>query len=81
MTQHDARPIGRLHIQAAVVAYLGTESKAVQLTLTARGQPLGAGIDGIIAFLNLGREYIVRGFTSFTTPQMHETWGRRDGSK
>jgi uncharacterized protein (TIGR04255 family) len=81
MTQHDARLVGRLHVQAVVVAYRGTESEAVQLTLTARGQPLGAGVDGVIAFLNLGREYIVKGFTSFTTPQMHETWGKLDGSK
>jgi len=80
MQQQRAEPVGRLHVQGVVVAYRGTERRAVQLTLTARGQPLGAGVDGVLAFLNLGREYIVRGFTSFTTPEMHKSWGRRDGS-
>lgn len=73
-------PAGRLHIQGVVVAERGTNKKALQLTLTARGQPFDPSIDGVLAFLNLGREYIVKGFASFTTPMMHTTWGRRDDS-
>lgn len=73
-------PVGRLHVQGALVTYRNTERPALQLTLTARGQPIGAGVDGVLAFLNLGREYIVKGFASFTKPQMHQSWGRRDGS-
>jgi uncharacterized protein (TIGR04255 family) len=76
----QADPVGRLHVQGAMVAYRDTEQRALQLTLTARGQPLGTDVDGVLAFLNLGREYIVKGFASFTTPQMHKSWGRRDGS-
>lgn len=77
----QSEPIGRLHVQGALVAYRDTERKALQLTLTARGQPQGTDVDGVLAFLNLGREYIVKGFASFTMPQMHQSWGRRDGSK
>jgi uncharacterized protein (TIGR04255 family) len=73
-------PIGRLHVQSAMVAYRDTEQKALQLTLTARGQPLGTDVDGVLAFLDLGRENIVKGFASFTTPEMHRSWGRRNGS-
>ncbi len=76
----NAQPVGRLHIAGTVVTILQTGKQAMQLTLTARGQPLGTGVDGVVAFLDLGREYIVKGFASFTTPEMHNTWGRRDGS-
>jgi uncharacterized protein (TIGR04255 family) len=78
--QHT-EPVGRLHVQGALVTYRDTKRKALQLTLTARGQPLGTDVDGVLTFLNLGREYIVKGFASFTTPQMHKSWGRRDGSR
>jgi uncharacterized protein (TIGR04255 family) len=80
MSPGHTEPVGRLHVQALVVAYRDTKQQAVQLTLTARGQPLGVGVDGVTAFLNLGREHIVKGFASFTTPKMHESWGRSDGS-
>jgi uncharacterized protein (TIGR04255 family) len=76
----SADPVGRLHIAGVPVTEHESGGKALQLTLTARGQPLGSGVDGVLAFLDLGRKYIVKGFTSFTTPTMHKTWGRRDGS-
>jgi hypothetical protein len=45
--------------------------------LTARGQPLGeTTIDGTLAFLDAGRDALVRAFTSATTPAMHEVWER-----
>lgn len=72
-------PIGRLHIVGRVVTMLDTGGKALQLTLTARGQPMRSDVAGVINFLNIGREHIVRGFTSFTTAEMHSAWGRRDG--
>jgi uncharacterized protein (TIGR04255 family) len=71
------KPIGRLHIASAMVAYRDTRERALQLTLTARGRPLGQAVDGVLAFLDVGRDHIVRGFASFTTPEAHKTWGRR----
>jgi uncharacterized protein (TIGR04255 family) len=73
-------PVGRLHVAGVVVEERETGATALQLTLTARGQPLGSGVEGVLAFLDLGRRSIVNGFASFTTPTMHKTWGRRDGS-
>jgi uncharacterized protein (TIGR04255 family) len=76
----DDSPIGRLHITAAPGVDRLTGDPVTRLTLTARGQPLDANTDGVTAFLHLGREHIVRGFTSFTTRTMHEKWERCDGS-
>lgn len=78
--KQDTLPIGRLHIAVSGVTILETNTRALQLTLTARGEPASSGVDSVVAFLNLGRDYIVKGFTSFTTPAMHKSWGRRDGN-
>ncbi len=51
-------------------------SGIIVLSMTARGIPLGNGSDGVLAFLDRGREWIVRGFTDLTTPKMHKVWGR-----
>ncbi len=68
-------PIGRL-IVSAEPAMRADGVPIVQLTLTARGQPSSADMDGVVAFLELGRLHMVRGFTKLTSPAMHKTWGR-----
>jgi uncharacterized protein (TIGR04255 family) len=45
-------------------------------TLTARGKPVGVGLDGAFGFLDIGHEWIVRGFAELTTPDMHRAWER-----
>ena len=74
----EGEPIGRLH--AALEPGYRTDDRRPMfvLELTARGAPLGEGITGVLAFLDLGREWVVRGFTSMTTPVMHKEWGRKD---
>ena len=80
-TQHllrggDGDPIGRLHISAQP-AFRGTNSeRLLVLTLTARGAPLEPTSSGVLAFVDKGREAIVRGFVSVTTPDMHKYWRR-----
>jgi uncharacterized protein (TIGR04255 family) len=69
-------PIGRLHVVATPVIVLESNSPALQLTLTARGNPGGANLDAVFAFLDLGHEWIVRAFTSITTSTMHDKWER-----
>lgn len=70
-------PIGRLHI-SAVPGYRRSDSAPViRLTLTARGRPSGDGVEGVLEFLNKGRETIVESFASITTPEMHRIWGRK----
>jgi hypothetical protein len=35
------------------------------------------GHERIFRFFDLGRDQIVRGFTSITTPEMHQFWKRK----
>lgn len=72
----DGRPLGRLHYNLEPRVRVTDGSQLFHFILTARGAPLGEGTSGILAFLDLGREYVVRGFTSMTTKHMHEIWGR-----
>jgi uncharacterized protein (TIGR04255 family) len=72
--------LGRLHVSmqsAYRPGESGTPDTAIfVLNLTARGKPMGSGIDGALKFLDLGHEWIVRGFAELTTPTMHGIWGR-----
>jgi uncharacterized protein (TIGR04255 family) len=73
----EAGPVGRLHVAASPGVRAGDLQPLLTLTLTARGRPVGEGIEDVLTFLDLGREHVVRGFASITTPAMHERWGRR----
>lgn len=71
---------GRLHVsaQSAFRRPAGSQnpSPIFIATLTARGRPDGEGLDGALAFLETGHEWIVRGFAEVTTPEMHKVWER-----
>ncbi len=69
-------PVGRLHVTAEPRYRLPDMMPILRLSLTARGAPRGGGIDGVRAFFEVGHEWIVRGFTSLTTPAMHRIWER-----
>ena len=71
----DGVPAGRLHI-GLQPGYGGAQAMFV-LTLTARGRPSGPADADVLTFLDIGREQIVRGFTSVTSTEMHAKWGRR----
>ena len=51
----------------------GGMSNCVQLF--ARGAPIGDGLEGALAFLDLGHDWLVRAFKSLTTLEMHKEWG------
>jgi len=68
------KPIGRLHITIDPGYRRSDNHPLFIINLTARGAPGGEGIDGVMKFLDLGREWVVRGFTSITTPKMHHIW-------
>ncbi len=70
-------PIGRLHVAASPGYRLDDDQPLLTLTLTARGRPASEGVDDVMNLLDLGREYVVRGFAELTTPAMHARWGRR----
>ena len=71
-------PRGRLRVTTRPGFQLKDNQPILVMELTARGQPLGEGLEGVLAFLDLGREWIVRGFASLTTTEMHNVWGRTD---
>jgi hypothetical protein len=69
--------VGRLHISLEP-KYSTDGSLVFVMVLTARGKPSAPNAQGIRDFFDLGRKWIVRGFTSITTEQMHDLWGRND---
>jgi len=72
------KPVGRLHVSVDS-AYRRSDSRAILvLNMVARGRPVGNGLGGVLRFMDLGHEWIVRGFASITTKQMHKIWGRLD---
>ncbi len=73
---HD-QPLGRLHVSVQSAFRAQDNLPIFVMEMTARGRPDGDGTDGILQFLNKGREMIVRSFASLTTPEMHKIWGRK----
>ena len=71
------RPVGRLHLKFQPALARDGRSPIYVLELTARGAPLGSGLDGALAFLDLGRLAIDRAFLASTTDEMHDEWGLR----
>ncbi len=69
--------VGRLHVAASPQYRRDDLQPLLALTLTARGRPAGDALDDVMRFFDLGRENVVRGFASMTTPAMHKRWGRR----
>ena len=66
---------GRLTVEIKP-AFRLDKQRVLVMSMTARGKPLGEGVDGVLAFFDLGREWIVRGFADLTTERMHGLWGR-----
>lgn len=69
---------GRLHVEldSGYSQEADKDEAVFILKLTARGKPLGEGMEGVLSFLDLGHETIVTGFTAITTPAMHAEWER-----
>ena len=72
----DGNPLGRLHIGLHPAYRIVDTKPLLVLKLTARGRPYGEGEEGVLRFLDTGREWIVRGFASITSPRMHKIWER-----
>lgn len=68
--------VGRLHISARPAIRNTDGTEVMQLSVTARGGPTGSDDDSIAEWLNKGREWVVRGFTDFTSDKMHKIWQR-----
>ena len=70
---------GRLHVVAQPTFTVTEREPIILLRLTARGPLTGTEVtDSLVGYLDLGREWIVRGFASITSRQMHEHWKREE---
>jgi len=76
----DERLFGRLHVNFTPAFRNSDGEPMFILTMTARGAPRGEGIDGVLAFLDLAHEWVVRGFADVTTPAMHRAWRKIDAA-
>lgn len=76
----SGEPAGRLYVEGNTAIHQSPGGQAPQevfmLQLFARGRTLGAGLPGALAFMDVGHDWVVRGFTSLTNKTMHTEWER-----
>jgi uncharacterized protein (TIGR04255 family) len=73
----EGRPVGRLYLSA--LPALSDAQKPIYLVqMSGRTTPVGSEIKDVLAALDLGHEWVVRGFADVTTKSMHKIWGRED---
>lgn len=70
--------IGRVHVDAQPAFRANDDKPMFVLTLTARGRPLSNDIDGIMKFMDIGRENIVQIFSDITSDEIHKAWEIND---
>lgn len=69
---------GRLRISMQPVLRGRDGIETLQLDVSATGRPASSKTTDILDWLDLGREWVVKGFTDFTTPEMHTKWRRKN---
>jgi uncharacterized protein (TIGR04255 family) len=67
---------GRLHITLQPAFRRSDAKEILRLNLTVRGRPKSSDVGDIAEWLDLGHEWVVRGFADVTTKEMHKIWGR-----
>lgn len=67
---------GRLRITVKPAIRRRDGKEILIIELTARGKPNSSQLDDIVEWFELGHQWIVKGFTSFTGKQMHQIWER-----
>jgi len=77
----QGEPRGRLHISVEPAYRTSDGTPMLVMNVTARCHPTGDGVGGALGSLDIGHEWVVRGFTSITTPAMHGIWGRQNGNR
>jgi hypothetical protein len=71
-------PLGRLHFAVGPALRMTDAASITMVTLTARLRVTRTGVDGIIRSMDLGREWVVRGFVDLTSSAMHDAWGLQE---
>jgi hypothetical protein len=77
MCDPKGAPLGRLHIGFHPAIRVTDKMPIFAMNLTARGEPRPADLKGALNLFDEQHEWIVRGFTSITTPRMHKFWRRK----
>jgi len=67
---------GRLNVSLRPAVVLSDKRPVLRLDLTARGQLKTRDLASALAGIDLGHEWVVRGFASLTRPEMHRAWER-----
>ena len=67
---------GRLYVSVEPSYLRADKTPMYLMKLTFRGEPQGSGAAGIMASMDLGHKWIVRGFATLTSCEMHEAWRR-----
>jgi uncharacterized protein (TIGR04255 family) len=68
---------GRLYVAFGPVIRTRDGKEVLQMSLTARGAPKSSSDEDVFAWLDMARKWVVRGFADFTTPEMHQVWGKQ----
>lgn len=69
--------MGRLRFSVNQVIRQLDNRESFQMRLTVRGKPKSSDNADILEWLDMGREWIVRGFDDLTTKKAHDLWGKR----
>lgn len=72
----SGKPIGRLHVTIEPAFRVIDDLPIWPITLVARGAPSEPNVNGVLNFLDIGHEALVRTFAAITTRKMHAIWGR-----
>lgn len=70
-------PYGRLYANITPAYAPDGRTPLYVLELTARGFPVGDGLEGALTFLDRGRQAVDLAFVALTTEAMHREWGLR----
>lgn len=73
------KPLGRLLVTVQPAYKSGDLIPIFTMVLVARGKPEPADSTGAFQLFDHEHEWIVRGFTSLTTPEMHDVWRLKNG--
>jgi len=73
--EYEGEFYGRLYVKILPAFGLDGRAPIYVLELTARGAPIGDGLNGALTFLDRGRAAIDRAFLRLTTETMHDEWG------
>ena len=54
------------------------KKEVLKMNLIARGRPASSDKDAIVSWVDMGREWIVKGFEDLTSKKAHALWGKKE---